>query len=77
MLHYLFKCLVDLLSDNGYNYRLYCDMFTACRQSHIYPDDFYTDPISEDQDTDSKDNESICDKEADRPLAMFEAFARQ
>ena len=77
MLHHPFKRVTDLLSYNGYNYRSYADAFTACRQFHTHPDDFYTDPTTEDQDMDSEDNESVCSEEADGPLATFEAFARR
>jgi hypothetical protein len=77
MLHHPFKRFTDLLSFDGYNYGSYIDAFRACGQLHTHPDDFYTDPVANDQDTDSEDDESVRDKDDNEPLADFEVFARR
>jgi hypothetical protein len=74
MLHYPFRQLADLLSFDSSIYRSYIDAFRACQQLYTYPDDFYTDLVANDLDTDSED-ESICDESDNKPLADFEAFA--
>jgi ATP-dependent DNA helicase PIF1 len=77
MLHHPFQQLTDLLSFNGCDYGSYPDAFYACQRLHTHPDDFYTDPATDDQDTDSEDDELVPDEGIDEPLADFEAFARQ
>ena len=77
MLHHPFKCFTDLLSFEGCDYGSYIDAFQACGRLHTHPDDFYTDPVADDQDTDSEDNESVRDENDDEPLADFEVFARR
>ena len=59
MLHHPFTDPTDLLAFDGYAYRSYIDAFRACRRLHTHPDDFYTDPVADDQDTDSEDDESV------------------
>jgi ATP-dependent DNA helicase PIF1 len=75
MLHHPFRQPTDLLSFDGCDYGSYVDAFHACWQLHTHPDDFYTDPVADD-DTDS-DNESVCTDYSDGPLADFEVFARR
>ncbi|KIM94114.1 hypothetical protein OIDMADRAFT_35163 [Oidiodendron maius Zn] len=53
MLHYPFQRFIDLLSFDGYDYRLYIDAFQACRRLYIYLDDFYIDRGADNQDTDN------------------------
>jgi hypothetical protein len=77
MLHHPFKCFTDLLSFEGCDYGSYIDAFQACGRLHTHLDDFYTDPVADDQDTDSEDNESVRDENDDEPLADFEVFARR
>ena len=78
MLHHPFINPTDLLAFNGCVYGSYIDAFQACRQLHIYPDDFYTDLVADDQDTESEDNdESVCSEGKDGPLANFKIFARR
>jgi hypothetical protein len=76
MLHYPFKQFTDLLSFDRHNYRLYTDAFQACKQLYTHPDDFYTDIVADDQDTESEDR-SVRNESDDKPLADFEAFARR
>jgi hypothetical protein len=76
MLHHPFEQFTDLLSFDGHNYGSYTDAFQACRQLHTHPDDFYTDVVADDQDTESEDG-SVRDENDDEPLADFEAFARR
>jgi hypothetical protein len=76
MLHHPFTDLTDLLSLDGCDYGSYIDAFQACRQLHTHPDDFYTDPV-DDQDTDSEDDASVYSECSDGPLADFEVFARR
>jgi ATP-dependent DNA helicase PIF1 len=82
MLHHPFVDWADLLSVNGQAYGSYIDAFRACSQSHSHPEDFYTDPDNEDDNTDSatetEDDLGPEDgSDTDYPLADFEAFARQ
>lgn len=77
MLHHPFTNLTDLLAFDGCAYGSYVDAFRACRQLHTHPDDFYTDPVADDQDTESEDDESVCSEGEDGPLADFEVFARR
>lgn len=77
MLHHPFQQLTDLLSFDGCDYGSYPDAFYAYQRLHTHPDDFYTDPATDDQDTDSEDDELIPDEGIDEPLADFEAFARR
>jgi ATP-dependent DNA helicase PIF1 len=76
MLHHPFERFTDLLSFDGSDYVSYIDAFRACRQLHTHPDDFYTDPVTDDPDTESDEDESACESD-DEPLADFEAFARR
>jgi hypothetical protein len=76
MLHHPFDRFTDLLSFDGCDYRLYTDAFYACRRLHLYPDDFYTDVVANDQDAESEE-ESVRNEIDDEPLADFEAFARR
>jgi hypothetical protein len=76
ILHHPFQQPTDLLSFDGYDYRSYVDAFRACKQLHTHPDDFYTDPVADDEDTDSND-ESVCTDSSNGPLADFEVFARR
>src|SRR5438876_92714 len=68
MLHHLFERFTDLLSLDRCDYRSYINAFQACRRLHTHPDDFYTDPVADGQDTDSKDDESVCSESNDKPL---------
>jgi hypothetical protein len=77
MLHYPFERYTDLLSFDGYDYGSYTDAFRACRRLHTHPDDFYTDLVADNQDTDSEDNELVRNDSEDEPLADFKAFARR
>jgi hypothetical protein len=77
MLHHPFQYLTDLLSFNSCDYGSYIDTFRACGQLHTYPHNFYTDPVADDQDTDSEDDESVLNKSDNEPLADFEVFARR
>ena len=76
MLHYPFKRFTDLLSFNGSDYGSYTDAFRACKRLHAHPDDFYTDLVADDQDTDSKEGEPLLYQyDSNEPLADFELFA--
>jgi hypothetical protein len=77
MLHHPFERVTDLLSFDRCDYGSYTDAFRACTRLHTHPDDFYTDPVANDQDTDSEDDESVCDESDNGPLADFEVFARR
>ena len=77
MLHHPFERLADLLSLDGSDYGSYTDAFRACRRLHAHPDDLYTDPAADGQDTDSEDGESVSNESSDEPLADFELFARR
>jgi hypothetical protein len=77
MLHHPFQQPTDLLSFDGCDYGSYPDAFHACQRLHTHLDDFYTDPATDDQDTDSEDDELAPDEGIDEPLADFEAFARR
>jgi hypothetical protein len=77
MLHHPFERFTDLLSFDGCDYGSYIDAFRACRRLHAHPDDFYTDPVADGQDTDSEDGESVGNESGDEPLADFEVFARR
>jgi PIF1-like helicase len=77
MLHHPYENFTDLLSFDGCDYGSYTDAFQACRRLHTHPDDFYTDPVADGQDTDSEDDESVHNESDDEPLADFEAFARR
>jgi ATP-dependent DNA helicase PIF1 len=77
MLHHPFERVTDLLSFDRCDYGSYTDAFQACTRLHTHPDDFYTDPVANDQDTDSEDDESVCDESDNGPLADFEVFARR
>ena len=77
MLHHPFERVTDLLSFERCDYGSYTDAFRACTRLHTHPDDFYTDPVANDQDTDSEDDESVCDESDNGPLADFEVFARR
>jgi ATP-dependent DNA helicase PIF1 len=76
MLHHPFQCSTDLLSFDGCVYGSYVDAFRACGRLHTHLDDFYTDPVTDDPDTDSGD-ESVCTDSSNGPLADFEVFARR
>ena len=76
MLHHPFQQPTDLLSFDGCDYGSYVDAFQACGRLHTHPDDFYTDPVADNPDTDS-DDESVCTDYSDGPLADFEVFARR
>ena len=76
MLHHPFQQPTDLLSFDRCDYGSYVDAFQACVRLHTHPDDFYTDPVADDPDTDS-DDESVCTDYSDGPLADFEVFARR
>ena len=76
MLHHPFTSLLDLFTVDRCAYRSYGDAFSACRQLHTYPDDFYMDPVTDEPDADSKDEDSVSDDE-DRLPADFEVLARQ
>jgi ATP-dependent DNA helicase PIF1 len=77
MLHHPFERVTDLLSFGRCDYGSYTDAFRACTRLHTHPDDFYTDPVANDQDTDSEDDESVRDESDNGPLADFEVFARR
>jgi ATP-dependent DNA helicase PIF1 len=77
MLHHPFERVTDLLSFDRCDYGSYTDAFRACTGLHTHPDDFYTDPVANDQDTDSEDDESVCDESDNGALADFEVFARR
>ena len=77
MLHHPFERVTDLLSFDRCDYGSYTDAFRACTRLHTHPDDFYSDPVANDQDTDSEDDESVCDESDNGPLADFEVFARR
>jgi hypothetical protein len=74
MLYHPFQQPTDLLSFDGCDYGSYVDAFRAYRQLYTHPDDFYTDPVADDKDTDS-DDESVCTDSSDGRLADFEVFA--
>jgi len=44
MLYYPFTDDADLLTVDSQLYGSYADAFRACRRSHAYAEDFYTDP---------------------------------
>ena len=73
ILYHLFERLTDLLSFDGSDYILYTDAFRVYRWLYTYPDDFYTDPVTDDPDTDSDEGESVYESD-DEPLVDFEAF---
>ena len=77
MLHHPFERFADLLSFDRCDYGSYTDAFQAYRRLYTHPDDFYTDPVADGQDTDSEDDESVHNESDDEPLADFEAFARR
>jgi hypothetical protein len=77
MLHHPFTIPTDLLAFDGCVYGSYIDAFRACRRLHTHPDDFYTDPVADDQATESEDDESVRSESEDGPLAGFEVFARR
>ncbi len=54
MLRHPFERFTDLLSFDSSNYGSYTDAFRACKRLYTYPDDFYTDLVADDQDTDSE-----------------------
>ena len=74
MLHYPFQQPTDLLSFDRCDYGSYVDAFWACGRLHTHPDDFYTNLVADDKDTDS-DDKSVCTDSSDGPLADFEVFA--
>ena len=74
ILYYLFQQLTDLLYFNRCDYGSYVDAFRAYRQLYIYLDDFYTDLVADNKDTDS-DDKSVCTDNSDSLLADFEVFA--
>jgi ATP-dependent DNA helicase PIF1 len=76
MLHHPFERLTDLLSVDGHEYGSFPDAFEACVRLHDHPDDFYTDPLADDPESES-DEESEHGADDDEPLADFEAFARR
>jgi len=59
MLYHLFKWFTDLLSFDSSDYRSYTDAFQAYKWLHVHPDNFYTDLVADDQDTDSKEEEPL------------------
>jgi hypothetical protein len=79
MLHHPFVDWADLLCVDGRTYGSYIDAFQACRASHTHPQDFYTDPETEDPDSSDESNAGDAADTADdeAPLADFEAFARR
>ena len=77
MLHHPFTDRTGLLAVDGCVYGSYLEAFRACQRLHTHPDDFYTDPVADDQATGSEDDESVCSKSDDGPLADFEVFARR
>jgi hypothetical protein len=77
MLHHPFQHFTDLLSFDGCDYGSYIDAFHACKRLHSHPDDFYTDLVANDQDTESDDDESVRNESDNEPLADFEVFARR
>jgi hypothetical protein len=82
MLHHPFVDWEDLLYINGQTYRTYIDAFQACSRLHSHPEDFYTDPDNEDDNTgsDTETDEDLGPEDGsdiDYPLADFEAFARR
>ena len=77
MLHHPFQQVTDLLSFGGCNYGSHTDAFYACRRLHMHPDDFYTDPTANNQDTESEEDESVYNESDNEPLADFEVFARR
>ena len=77
MLYHPFKRVADLLSFDGSDYGSYPDAFRACRRLYTHLDDFYTDLVADDQDTESEDNESVRNESGDEPLTNFKLFARR
>ena len=75
MLHHPFTSLTDLFTVDGCAYGSYGDAFSACRRLHTHPDDFYTDPVTDEPDADSEDEDSVSDE--DGPPADFEVLARR
>ena len=76
MLHHPFERFTDLLSLDGHDYGSYIDAFQACRRLYTHLDDFYIDPVANDQDLESEDK-SVRNESDDEPLADFELFARR
>jgi hypothetical protein len=74
MLYHPFIVNTDLLTVDGQAYGSYVDAFYACCYSHIYLEDFYTDPDGSASDTESEEEEDE-EMDIDYPFADFEAFA--
>lgn len=77
ILHHPFKHLTDLLSCDGCDYDSYSTAFYTCQRLHTHPDDYYTDIITDDPDTESEYEESDRGDEDNESLADFEVFARR
>ncbi|KAH8654651.1 hypothetical protein BGZ60DRAFT_508337 [Tricladium varicosporioides] len=83
MLHHLFVDWTDLLVVDGRAYGSYIDAFRACSLSRNHPEDFYTGPDKEDDDTSDSETETEEDlgpddgSDVNYPLANFEALARR
>lgn len=77
MLHHPFVNWTDLLSFDGHVYQSYVDAFRACLQLHAHPQDFYTDPAAQSDDSDDDSDDDPQQQPDEHPLADFEAFARR
>jgi hypothetical protein len=83
MLHHPFIDWTDLLMVDGWAYGSYIDAFRACSLSHNHPEDFYTDPVNEDENISDSGTETEGDlgpddrSDINYPLADFEALARR
>jgi hypothetical protein len=78
MLHHPFTSVEELFSVDGVAYPTYQEAFTACRQHHSHPEDYYADPeadLDELQNNNDEDLDVELEPEADAPLADFEAYA--
>ena len=74
ILYYPFQQPTDLLSFDRCDYRSYVDTFQAYRQLYTHLDNFYTNLVANNKDTDSNDK-LVCTNSSDGPLADFEVFA--
>jgi ATP-dependent DNA helicase PIF1 len=80
MLHHPFDHVEELLSVDDVVYSSYREAYTACRQHHSHPDDYYTDPEADPDEIQIDDDEDLNvepEPEANAPLADFEAYAQR
>jgi hypothetical protein len=77
MLHHPFVDWPDLLSVDGQVYQSFVDAFRACVRLHTHPQDFYTDPAAESDDSEDDSDDDPQEQPDEHPLADFEAFARR